>query len=481
MLKHRPIALLGASLLLTACMGSNDESNQPAIEPQGSTAFSQIQSSESQSAPAGLGCAWQAASDPDNANIAFPDVYAKYWVAGVPQIPGTRIRIKGQYPNARYFSFNVYDPALRPTDALADREIAPSDGGKNPFSNKGGKAKEYEAFLQFGESPTQNPDAVRAENTFYAGEVQAGPVAVPNGPMTALIYRIYLSREGDFFNGGVELPELILESEDGSTVIGSLPNCVEPLFPTLGGNAPKLGLNEILTGADYPDQIPTTYIIGNGDAQTRKFFSIFETVYQIAQDKAPGLPDAPDMAPFSGGGGFLSNIHNAYTSTAFNRRYGSVALVRMKAPTYRDEPKTGFGQEQLRYWSICGNEFTTQRYTDCVADETSVIGADGYVTIVVSDAADRPANVTPENGFNWLPWGAYPDMVVIYRQMLPRADFDEAIEKQPYGGDLREGMGEYFPESAYCDPTTVSQSNDPAQVFALCQAFVSDSIPLPIP
>lgn len=481
LIKTWKILLCSAPLVFGACMGSDDGSD-PRVSTQ--SAGDQEQAStplSTASAPAGIGCSWQAASDPDNANIAFPDVYAKYWVAGVPATPGTRVRIKGKYPNARYFSFNAYDPALRPVDALADKEIAPTDGGSNPFVVEGGSAKEYEAFLVLGDSPTQNPDLERAANTFYSGAIAAGPLAVPNGPMQMIIYRIYLSREGEFFNGGVPLPELIVESADGSQVIGSLPNCDEPLFPTLGGNAPKLGLNEQLTGADYPDQLPSYYVIGKQEASTRKFFSIFETVYAIAQDRVEPLPDAPDQAPFSGGGGFLSNIHNAYTSTSFSRRYGSIAVVRMKVPSYRGASEAGFDQEQVRYWSVCGNEFTTQRFTDCVVDEEAVIGADGYVTVVVSDVADRPANITPENGFNWVPWGAYPDMVVIYRQMLPKPDFAEAIEYQPYGGDLRQGMGEYFPVGSYCDGATLSLSNDPKQAFELCQGFESDSFPIPIP
>src|SRR3546814_8330693 len=53
----------------------------------------------------------------------------------------------------------------------------------------------------------------------------------------------------------------------------------------------------------------------------------------------------------SGSGGFLSNVHNAYTSTGFARSYGSIGMVRAKAPTYRGQPGVEFGEEQLRYRS----------------------------------------------------------------------------------------------------------------------------------
>lgn len=473
---------LGLTVLLTACMGSGNDPMQSSASAQSAGESSPGNQVSAQSMPAGLGCDWQIASNPDTANIAFPDVYAKYWVALVPQTPGTRIKIKGQYPNARYFSFNVYDPALRPVDALADREISPLDGGSNPYVVEGGRAREYEAFLAFGDSPTQNPQLERAPNTFYSGNIAAGPIGAPNAVLNAVFYRIYLSREGEYFNGGVALPEIILESADGSAEIGSLPSCEEPILPTLGGNTPDLGLNEQLTGADYPDQLPSYYILGTQEAETEKFFSIFKTVYDIPANKVEPIPDAPDTSPFNGGGGFLSNIHNSYTTTAFNRRYGSIGLIRMKVPTHRGSQDAGFGQEQIRYWSVCGNEFTTQRFTDCVADENAVVGPDGFATFVVSDEADRPSTVTRQNGFNWIPWGAYPDMILLYRQMLPASGFAEAIEYQPYGESLSDGMGDYYPESAYCDKGTLELSADPAQAFELCDSqFSSDSLPIPLP
>src|ERR687896_2689090 len=37
-------------------------------------------------------------------------------------VPGSRIRIEGHYPFARYFSWNVYDAAGRPIDAMNDAQ-----------------------------------------------------------------------------------------------------------------------------------------------------------------------------------------------------------------------------------------------------------------------------------------------------------------------------------------------------------------------
>src|SRR3954453_15744934 len=64
-------------------------------------------------------------TDPATVNVAYPDEAAIYWSGRYQAVPGTRIRITGKYPHARYMSFNVYDNASRPLDALADVELAP--------------------------------------------------------------------------------------------------------------------------------------------------------------------------------------------------------------------------------------------------------------------------------------------------------------------------------------------------------------------
>src|SRR4051794_12828625 len=70
-------------------------------------------------------------TDPATVNVAYPDEAAIYWSGHYAAVPGTRIRITGKYPHARYMSFNVYDNAQRPLDALADVEISPDAGAYN--------------------------------------------------------------------------------------------------------------------------------------------------------------------------------------------------------------------------------------------------------------------------------------------------------------------------------------------------------------
>src|SRR6476659_9174681 len=71
--------------------------------------------------------------DADTVNVLFPDSSAQYWTASYRAVPGTHIRIDGIYPYARYTSWNVYDPALRPFTHMYDAQIAPDPGSANPF------------------------------------------------------------------------------------------------------------------------------------------------------------------------------------------------------------------------------------------------------------------------------------------------------------------------------------------------------------
>src|SRR3954452_11775409 len=106
-------------------------------------------------------------TDPATVNVAYPDEAAIYWTARYQAVPGTRIRITGRFPHARYMSFNVYDNAQRPLDALADVEITPDPGSVNPFAvgaSRGAASRSYTAFIDFGPIP-----AKRAPNTLYTG------------------------------------------------------------------------------------------------------------------------------------------------------------------------------------------------------------------------------------------------------------------------------------------------------------------------
>src|SRR3546814_8595050 len=84
----------------------------------------------------------------------------------------------------------------------------------------------------------------------------------------------------------------------------------------------------------------------------------------------------------------------------------------------------------------------------------------GFFTVVVSDAADRPINAVRTNDITWLPWGPYPDGLLLYRHLLPNPAFAQAIQNVPYGSDPDAVMGDYFPQVAYCTRATAERSEE---------------------
>lgn len=459
-----------SAALLTACSGGVPQVTGAAdgLQPVHGTV-----SSDRPQYPFGLACGWQVASNIDLANVAFPDESAKYWVALVPMLPQTRLRIDGRYGAMRYVSYNVYDPLLRPTDALADVQLAPDDGGRNPFVDPSvPPGDRYTAWVEFTAPPEE-----RARNTLYAGAFSLGPASAPQPALTALIYRSYVPADSRDFTGGVGLPLLTLETASGDVELLPTADCVEPLLPTLGDTLPSLGINEALVGIDVIDDpfLNLTLLpIGDSRASTQVFYGLPSTAVNLLRGFV-GLPIPEGLEhqlPLPVGGGFLSNLHNAYTTNLFTRTYGNVAMIRAKAPTWRGQPGVAFGSEDMRYWSICQNDLPTQRYVGCVADDQVHLDADGYFTVMVSDAADRPVNAIAENHIDWLPWGPYIDALLIYRHMLPRADFAPAIHNVPAGTPPLDIMGDFMPQSAYCLPEIVEGAGtNPADIFAACRAY----------
>lgn len=371
--------------------------------------------------------------DPATLNVAYPDDSAQYYVGAYARVPGTRIRIHGRFPHARYMSFNVYDPEQRPLDGLTDVRITPDPGSSNPFSTGADRTatrRDYTAFIDFGPKPARP-----APNTLYTGTAQDG---TPNLTGT-FIYRIYIPDTGTGDTGGVGIPSATLEPATGTTNPAPGP-CTNAAKPTLAG------LNEQLAAVSPPADLPQQG--GTNPPTWRKFVNLLSSI-TINAVGTPA-PAGVDLDEAGGSGGFLSNKDNAYVSTPSTRSFGKVLVTRIKAPTFPDTrggAKTMPGG-QLRYWSLCQNDPPTQRMIACVNDDRAVIDAGGYATFVISTTAARPANATRGCGVNWMPWGADPKGVVLYRNMLPADGFTASVQGATVDRE-RATMGDYLPVSRY--------------------------------
>ncbi len=375
--------------------------------------------------------------DATTTNVLAVDTKAVYWGGTYGALPGTRIRIEGQYPHSRYMSWNVYDSAARPIDALSDSQLAPDPDSSNPYlpgADRTVTQRSYTAFIEVGPRPAQ-----LAPNTLYTGDSQGG----------TFLYRVYVPDAGRDQKGGVPLPKVMLESADGSGAPLSVEQCRElqapyaqPLNDLIAG-APGLP-DPTADGEGYPGRNPPNW---------RLFENFCSSAVDVMLDNETGEQFQPGAEERCGNGpGFFSNRDIAYVFAPTSRGFGELLVLRGRAPTFADTrpgPAVMPSGQQLRYWSFCQYEPATQRVIDCRSDDRVVVGPDGGYTIVVSTAEQRPANARPECGVTWLPWGPQTQGLLIYRHMLADPSFAQAIQNVPQPGAELDTMGDYYPSGEY--------------------------------
>ena len=387
---------------------------------------------------AGLGCSWPLTLR--NINFAYPDTSADYWMTHFGAVPGSSLKITGEFPNSRYFSFHAYDEAQKPVASISDHEIIP-DEGMNPFDKsipgRGPQSGTYTVRVVFEPEP-EKPEP----NTVYAGTMDNG---APN-PAGFVIYRIYIPDDPESKTASVPLPDVTLETPGGEVQLGQC----EALPPPTGEQ-----VDETIRNESYPETGRQTQVPGVENPPLWKRF------YGTDREFRDWCPNGPCEGGPKMESGFLANQQIAYLYARTSREFGEVVVVRLKTPSF---PDTRAGDEptdntDVRYWSICQNNALSQRVVDCSADYQTIVDADGFATFVISDPADRPKTATRENGINWLPWGgAYYEGIIIYRHMLPAKSFKEAIQNIPEGTPPAKVMKDYMPVSAYCTPEEFDRS-----------------------
>jgi hypothetical protein len=345
--------------------------------------------------------------DADSVNVLFPDSSAQYWTASYRAVPGTHIRIDGTFPYARYMSWNVYDPLLRPFTHTYDSQIAPDPAD----------ARSYTLYITFDKDFKPGP------NVLYVD-----PSKNPTGVFT---YRVYVPDKGRDVTGGVGLPQVTWQpNSEGAPAVTS--PCRDLEKPTVSTVTPLYAQQD---GPDTGAPMP-----GRPTPVWHKFTNLCQAGADLFFDNPYGdnVPDSgSNPCDNFGSGGFLSNMDNAYVYTGISRGYGKLLQIHAKAPTF------GRDGQQLRYWSICQNDPYTQRYIACLRDDQVKLDKDGWFTIWVSRPADKPKCAR-----NWIPWGPQPYGTLIYRHMLPAPGFSGAIQQASYGTE-QQSMGAYYPAAHY--------------------------------
>ena len=371
-------------------------------------------------------CFWQGGTR--STNIAYPDLGARYWVSSFPLPPGAELILKGRYPHARYMSFNVYDAAAQPTDGVADVDVAPDPGSTNPFppgAQRDLEKRDYTLRVVAGARPER-----REPNTVYLNAAGQGT------PVGVIMYRVYVADDGRDPAGGAGLPEVSMRLPGGQVLDQPL------VCQSRADTGANQAVEAFHAGTDGPDSANPT---SEDPIRWEAFFNYFQAFSYPAGATPAGSGRA--VLPRDKLGGFLSNVDNAYTLATSNRGIGPVVVLEGRAPA---TPRTRDGRRvmeggQVRYWSLCENEFASQRVIDCVYDEQVLTDAAGRFTVVMSEPGERPANARAECGVNWIAWGAQPDGLLILRHMLPSPGFAQAIQRVSEPGTEQAVIGEYLP------------------------------------
>jgi len=406
----------------------------------------------------GSTCFWKVgAIGVEDYNIAYPDAGAHYWGAIWTHIPGSTLRLKGKFPYARYTSLNAYDRLGAIQDTLSDFQWNPDKGSSNPF-RPGVRRNVANRNYTLTVSPDRSPVAfdpnrrsnLPARNTIYT-EPAGGDT------IRGIAVRVYIPDKGKNIEGGVALPVPELTLANGSVLSG------QALCNAIGSEVPQaLDPSALLLSADQYDAL--RYQAGKPD-----YFPALadgKTNWRVQYTRQYLLnlwhPEADPMQGASklGQSGFFPNGDNQYIRNPINRKFGKIYALRGKigttAKTFTN-PKGKWEATQLRYQSFCMNESPkTTRVMDCVYDEEVPQRAGNKYLVITSRASDKPKNATAKCGVAWIEWSPRGDggtdtdfgwMQI--RNMLPAANFKNAIQGTSKPGDEKQVLGAYLPDSKY--------------------------------
>lgn len=386
----------------------------------------------------------------DGRNFNYPEESATYWLARLHLPPGSKLVLSGRYAHARYLSLNSYSDGA-PTDALSDVAIKPDPGSTNPFivGNRRNVRKRSFRTTVVDEQPPADP-AARKPNTLYARPAANAAIE--------LAWRVYEAERGRDLTGGVGLPAAELVLADGRVLRGEAACAAvnDPNREITVQTTPAAGWRALTSAPPCDAQTAPAY----SPARWERFLNLNYATLAVATDcTEAGFAARRALTPLAQSqGGLYSNRDSAYIYSHLSRKFGPLFVLRGKMPEFQNtDGARHMPAGQLRFWSLCSGESrVTARTPDCLADRQVPLDDSRRYTIVVSRAADRPANATASCGVAWLDWGergdgaGRPDYgLLIMRNMLVSPTFGHAIQRVQKPGTEPQVMGPHFPNSSY--------------------------------
>lgn len=353
-------------------------------------------------------------SDPEV--LYLPDAHAVYWRYGWKRKPGEKVglKIEGQFPDARYFSYNVYnDDNKMSLGSFSDHKLIPDDGSTNTF--------------------TGNPESQGGSYTIYIvpeGTTAAGKNVLhfPDSLTNVCAFLRHYLAKGDI-NGGVPMPKLSLYNTETRTTDEApksvpipkltreeIENYLLPLFKDM---AKKFEAN------------PEAVIEALHHRKSQDSLKVNELVCrQVVSNAFTYFTEGEKIQSYNfHTEGTYPNKDNLYLVLPVIRNANEVLAVQFKAPRYPETP-ADYPTSELRYFSLSQGDEITHNFATTI-DREMKVSEDGMIRFLIGDDSEALRTTAEKLGVNFQPWKVHQKMLLVYRHMLPSPDFKNGINHVP--------------------------------------------------
>ena len=352
----------------------------------------------------------------DTKLLYLPDANAVYWRYGWKRQPQDNggVVITGEMPHARYFSYNVYDDDTKSSvGSFADFQLDPDDGSNNPFTGKPANGS-----LKYTIHIVPEGTKLDAKNLLYF------PRDIEN---VSVFLRHYLPQGG--IEGGVAMP--VIEAFDPAT--GNIAPAPESSkIPKLSKEeAEKYLLPMLKDMVKQAETDPDALIDRLHDHRSNEPFDMKELIATRLLSTTFDLyePGKTAVSFRFQTSGTYPNGDNYYLGLPVVRTANQVLVTRFRAPQFAENQSEN-PTAAVRYFSLNQGDENSYNLASQF-DQEMKVAADGFVYHVIGDTGIGLEEKAEALGANFMPWKTREKMLLIYRQMLPRSDFMQGIDKVP--------------------------------------------------
>lgn len=327
-------------------------------------------------------------------SLALPDYFSTYlsYTIDTAKLPaGNGLRITGDFPFARYMSFNFYATRVGSSlGALTDFQITADSPNINPFVAGNDPLPPDRQYVVNVQQKQDGEETTTIENLLtYVPSDLLNPKAPNERPLLTIIIRYYVPEDGNY--GKVGAP--VVEFYDIAN-------------PTVCSTAPKS---------------EPTDMDANEPIFRHRLSPIFDSV----------VPDGENLRFYhSVGGGQFNNVDNIYLISAVKEvdGLGWVVIMKVKPPTF-PLVNERYDKTIVRYWSINqGNPNTSTPLG--MMDSDFRLATDGFVYLVMGNKEYEDFALA--GGYNFMEWKADPlRAVILYRNMLTIPQYRGSIARVP--------------------------------------------------